>query len=62
MRPGDVILTLESATIEDGGQLQRLIADAKVGTTVRMRVERGPRQVDLVIPVTQAVPRRASNY
>ena len=41
MRPGDVILTFESATIEDGGQLQRLIADAKVGTTVRMRVERG---------------------
>jgi serine protease Do len=62
MRPGDVILTFESATIEDGGQLQRLIADAKVGTTVRMRVERGPRQVDLVIPVTQAVPRRAVNY
>jgi Do/DeqQ family serine protease len=62
MRPGDVILTFESATIEDGGQLQRLIADAKVGTTVRMRVERGARQVDLLVPVTQAVPRRAVNY
>ncbi len=62
MRPGDVILAFESATIEDGGQLQRLIADAKVGTTVRMRVERGTRQVDLVVPVTQAVPRRAVNY
>jgi len=62
MRPGDVILTFESATIEDGGQLQRLIADARVGTTVRMRVERGARQVDLLVPVTQAVPRRAVNY
>jgi serine protease Do len=62
MRPGDVILTFESATIEDGGQLQRLIADAKVGTTVRMRVERGTRQVDLLVPVTQAVPRRAVSY
>ena len=62
MRPGDVVLTFESATIEDGGQLQRLIADAKVGTTVRMRVERGARQVDLLVPVTQAVPRRAVNY
>ena len=62
MRPGDVILTFESATIEDGGQLQRLIADAKVGTTARMRVERGTRQVDLLVPVTQAVPRRAVSY
>ena len=62
MRPGDVILTFESATIEDGGQLQRLIADAKVGTTVRMRVERGSRQVDLLVPVAQAVPRRAVSY
>jgi len=62
MRPGDVILTFESATIEDGGQLQRLIADAKVGTTVRMRIERGARQVDLLVPVAQAVPRRAVNY
>ena len=62
MRPGDVILTFESATIEDGGQLQRLIADAKVGTTVRMRVERGTRQVDLLVPVTQAVPRRGVSY
>jgi Do/DeqQ family serine protease len=62
MRPGDVILTFESATIEDGGQLQRLIADAKVGTTVRMRVERGARQVDLLVPVAQAVPRRAVSY
>ncbi len=60
MRPGDVILTFESATIEDGGQLQRLIADAKVGTTVRMRVERGARQVDLVGPgdAGRAAPRR----
>ena len=62
MRPGDVILTFESAPIEDGGQLQRLIADAKVGTSVRMRVERGSRQVDLLIPVAQAVPRRSVNY
>jgi Do/DeqQ family serine protease len=62
MRPGDVILTFESATIEDGGQLQRLIADAKVGTTVRMRVERGARQVDLLVPVAQAVPRRTVSY
>ena len=62
MRPGDVILSFESATIEDGGQLQRLIADAKVGTSVRMRVERGSRQVDLLIPVAQAVPRRSVNY
>jgi len=29
---------------------------------VRMRVERGARQVDLLVPVTQAVPRRAVNY
>jgi serine protease Do len=62
LRPGDVILTFESTAIDDAGQLERLIADAKVGSSVRIRVERGTRQVDLQVPVIQAIPRRAVNY
>jgi serine protease Do len=63
LRPGDVILGFNNVTLDDGGQLQRLIADAKVGSIVTLRVLRANRTVSIEVPVTQAVNRRTStNY
>jgi len=63
LRPGDVILAFNSVTLDDGGQLQRLISDARVGSIVTLHVQRGNRTVAIEVPVTQAVNRRAStNY
>jgi Do/DeqQ family serine protease len=61
LRPGDVILAFNNATLDDGGQLQRLIADSKVGSIVTLRVLRGNKTVSIEIPVTQAVNRRVAN-
>ena len=63
LRPGDVILAFNNVTLDDGGQLQRLISDARVGSIVTLHVQRGNRTVAIEVPVTQAVSRRAStNY
>ena len=62
MRPGDVVLAYNTTNIDDAGQLERLIADTPVGSTARIKVEREGRQMELQIPVVQAVPRRAASY
>ena len=63
LRPGDVILGFNNVNLDDGGQLQRLIADARVGSIVTLHVLRGKGTVAIEVPVTQAVSRRAStNY
>ena len=63
LRPGDVIVAFNNVTLDDGGQLQRLISDARVGSIVTLHVLRANRTVAIEVPVTQAVNRRAStNY
>ena len=63
LRPGDVILGFNNVNLDDGGQLQRLIADARVGSIVTLHVLRGKGTVAIEVPVTQAVNRRAAtNY
>jgi Do/DeqQ family serine protease len=61
LRPGDVILSFNTVALDDGGQLQRLIADAKVGSIVTLHVLRGNKTVVIEVPVTQAVSRRVTN-
>jgi serine protease Do len=61
LRPGDVILAFNNVALDDGSQLQRLIADARVGSIVTLRVLRANRTVSIEVPVTQAVNRRVSN-
>ena len=61
LRPGDIILALNDAPIADGAQLERLIADAKSGTTVRLKVARGTREMTISVPVENAAPGAAKS-
>jgi Do/DeqQ family serine protease len=51
LRPGDVIVSFNGATIANGGQLSNLIQDARIGTSAAVGVIRDGRRVDLQIPV-----------
>ena len=62
LRPGDVVLAFDGTAVDDGSQLERMIADARVGSSARLRVLRGAREVNLTVPVTQAVARRPASY
>jgi serine protease Do len=46
IRPGDVIVSLNGKTVEDVGQLLRLVADAPVGGTVAVGAYREGRKVE----------------
>ncbi|OFW05134.1 MAG: hypothetical protein A3I61_10215 [Acidobacteria bacterium RIFCSPLOWO2_02_FULL_68_18] len=51
LRPGDVIVAFNGTAITDGGQLSRLIQDARIGSTAALSVIRDGRRVELQIPI-----------
>ncbi|MDE3074667.1 MAG: trypsin-like peptidase domain-containing protein [Chloroflexota bacterium] len=56
LRPGDVILAVEGAPVEDSGDLQRLMVAEAIGKRLHLHVLRGATDVDLtVIPTELAV-------
>ncbi|MSO82710.1 MAG: trypsin-like serine protease [Acidobacteria bacterium] len=54
LRPGDVIVTFNGTTIADGGQLSRLIQDARIGSTATVTVIREAARRELKIPVSSS--------
>ena len=62
LRPGDIILAFNDTAIADGAQLERLISDAKNGTTVRLKVARGTREMTVTVPVETRTRRRQVSY
>jgi Do/DeqQ family serine protease len=53
MRPGDVVVSFNGATVEDPGHLSRLVSDAMIGSTASVTVIRDGRRIDLKIPVVR---------
>jgi len=51
LRPGDVIVSFDGTAITDGGQLSRLIQDARIGSTATVAVVREGRRLELKIPI-----------
>jgi Do/DeqQ family serine protease len=54
LRPGDVIVAFNGTAITDGGQLSRLIQDARIGSTATVGVMRDGRRVELQIPIQRS--------
>jgi serine protease Do len=51
LRPGDVVLNFNGTNVDSAAQLWRLVADTPIGTSVKLKVRRGERVVDLTVPV-----------
>jgi Do/DeqQ family serine protease len=54
LRPGDVIVAFNGTAITDGGQLSRLIQDARIGSSATVVVIRDGRRVELQIPIQRS--------
>ncbi len=54
MRPGDVVLTINATKVETANQLWRLVADTAIGSSVRLKIQRGETVVNLTVPVVAA--------
>jgi S1-C subfamily serine protease len=51
IRPGDVIVSFNLTSIEDSGQLLRLVADSPIGSTVTVGAYREGRKIEFRVPV-----------
>ena len=54
LRPGDIVLSLNSTKTDSAAQLWRLVADAPIGTSVKLKVQRADSVVDLTVKVVAA--------
>ena len=54
LRPGDVIVSFNGTPILDGGQLSRLIYDARIGSTSVVAVIREGRRIELKVPIQRS--------
>ena len=52
LRPGDVIVAFNGTAVVNGGQVSRLIQDARVGSTAAVSVIRDGRRLELKVPIT----------
>jgi Do/DeqQ family serine protease len=51
LRPLDIVLAFNGTAVEDGGQLIRLIRDARIGSTAVVTIIRDGRTMELKIPI-----------
>ena len=58
LRPGDIVVSFNGHEVGDVSQLQRMIADTKVGSTARIEVLRESRHMMVNVPITRPTPPR----
>ena len=60
LRPGDVIVSFNGTTLEDQSHFVRLLADAKIGSTVTLGVLRDGKSISIKVPIVKSTgqPRR----
>ncbi len=54
LRPGDVIVGFNGTAIDDPSQFYRLMADAKIGSTARLRVLRQGRPLEVTVTIVSS--------
>jgi serine protease Do len=58
LRPGDVIVAFNARPVDDPSQFQRMVADAKIGSTATVKVLRQGRAMEFKLPVSSSSSQR----
>ncbi len=58
LQPGDIVLAVNNQTVETPAQFTRIIQDARIGSTVTLRVVRDGRQRDITVAIQASSSRR----
>ena len=58
IRPRDIIISFNGTAVNEQSQLQRLIADIKIGSTARVEVLRNGERRSFEVPIVQMAPPR----
>ena len=56
LRPADLVVRFNDQAVSDPGHLNRMIADAKGGTSAQIEVQRGSRKLTLDVPIEALQP------
>jgi S1-C subfamily serine protease len=54
LRPGDIIVGFNGTAIEDQSQFDRLLSEARIGSSVTLGILREGRQVTVKVPVVKS--------
>jgi serine protease Do len=54
LRPGDIVITFNSRTVEDAAAFMRMVGDSKAGTAARLEILRESRRLELTVPITRS--------
>jgi S1-C subfamily serine protease len=54
LRPGDIIISFNSRTVDDASAFMRMLADSKVGTAARLEILRESRRLEVTVPITRS--------
>jgi serine protease Do len=54
LRPGDVVVAFNGQPVDDAANLNKLIADSKIGSTATFKVVRNGRTMEMKIPIVAA--------
>jgi serine protease Do len=58
LRPRDVIVAFNGQAVDDPSQFQRLVADARIGSTATLKVLRQGRAIDFKLPIVSSSTQR----
>jgi serine protease Do len=61
IRPGDVIVGFNGQRVDDPSQFFRFIADAKIGSTARIKLLRGGKTLEVTIPIVSSASSRPTS-
>jgi len=53
LRPGDIIISFNSRTVEDASAFMRMLGDSKPGTAARLEILRESRHLEVTVPITR---------
>jgi serine protease Do len=59
LRPGDVIIAFNGQPVSDPSQFQRMVLDARIGSTATVTVQREGRKIDFRLPIVSSSNARA---
>ena len=59
IRPGDVIVGVNGQAIDDASQFSRMVADAKIGSTLTVKVMRNGRAMEFKLPIVSSSTARS---
>src|SRR5262245_9567430 len=58
LQPADIVIGVDGQSVETPAQFTRMIQDARIGSTVTLRVVRDGRQRDIMVPIQASTTRR----